>query len=93
MSENEYQTKTQNLLQWNRKTERWVLTPKMISCEDCCKIVRSTRIIVCEPYRMGTPNAHFRHTCKTCKEVLFAGNISKRSKDIAYDTPKSNTAK
>jgi hypothetical protein len=33
---------------------------------------------------MGTPYEHFKHTCRSCKYILFAGDVSKRRKTDDY---------
>ena len=71
---------TEHLIKWQPNLERHVLIPRLEVCEDCYKTVRAPRRVVCEPYRMGTPWEHFKHTCRSCKYILFAGDVSKRPK-------------
>jgi hypothetical protein len=93
MDPKEYKIATDGLLKWNHKRDCWVLAPRLEACEDCHKMVKSTRRVVCEIYRMGTPFEHFRHTCRTCKEVLFAGNLGKRRKNSDITQPDIENAK
>jgi hypothetical protein len=80
MKQEEFKIMTEGLIKWNQKKERFVLAPRLEVCEDCYKTVKAPRRVVCEPYRMGTPWEHFKHTCRSCKYILFAGDVSKRPK-------------
>jgi hypothetical protein len=78
MKPEEFKQATEHLIKWNQKLERHQLIPRLEVCEDCFRTVKAPRRVVCEPYRMGTPYEHFKHTCRSCKYILFAGNVSKR---------------
>lgn len=82
MKPEQFKQATEHLLKWQPKLERYTLAPKLEVCEDCYKTVRAPRRVVCELYKMNTYQEHYRHTCRACKEILFAGEIRKRQKKI-----------
>jgi transposase len=82
MKPEHFQQATEHLLLWHPKSERHVLAPRQETCEDCHMKVKAPRRVVCELYRMNTYQEHYRHTCRACKRILFAGEIKKRQKKI-----------
>ena len=93
MKQEEFKIMTEGLIKWNQKLERHVLVPRLEVCEDCYRTVKAPRRVVCEPYRMGTPYEHFKHTCRSCKYILFAGDVSKRRKTDDNNSTDTGNAK
>lgn len=71
-----FKQKTEHLLKYHPKLERDVLVEQAKECLHCGAEVVGQRIF-CEAYRLGTPNQYFKHTCKSCRFILYDGSKSK----------------
>ena len=71
-----FKQKTEHLLKYSPRAERHFITPINKTCEYCTSTVKNQRV-ECIAYRLGTANQYFKHTCKSCKFVLFDGSVMK----------------
>jgi hypothetical protein len=73
-----FRAKTEALLKYSPRSERHFLKSTFKRCEYCTTEVKNQRI-ECQPYRLGTEHAYFKHICKPCNFVLFDGSMVKES--------------
>ena len=74
MDKKQFEEKTRNLLQWSDSMEKHVVKSiKIELCGYCHNIVENQRI-VCDAYKLGQKDQHFKHKCLTCRKYVFDGS-------------------
>ena len=76
MDPQKFKSLTENLLKYNKKTDRYDLISLHKACEDCNAIVKD-RKVYCEAYNLNGENPYFRHRCRNCKAILFDGSFKR----------------
>ena len=91
MDKEQFKQQIEPLIKYNARSDRWQLTEEKRSCEHCDSLVANRRV-ECAAYRLGTPQAHFKHVCKPCNFILFDGSRTKspRQRPIEQYKPRNN---
>ena len=74
MDKQRFRELTKDLMRYSQRLERHVITatcPRR--CEYCPREV-TDQLIICEPHKLGTERAHFKHKCMTCRMTVYDGS-------------------
>lgn len=82
MDKDEFKLLTKDLIRYSSRLERDVLLPaKPVDCDYCPRKVINQRVI-CEPHKLGTERAHFKHKCLTCRQTVYDGSYVKDPRQL-----------
>jgi len=83
MDPQKFQEKTQHLLKYSERLERWVVikNTQARACDHCPREV-SNQLITCEPHRLGTDKQHFKHKCHNCRMTVFDGSFQRDPRQL-----------
>jgi hypothetical protein len=82
MDKDEFKLLTKDLIRYSTRLERDVLAPaKPTDCDHCPRKVIN-QLIICEPHKLGTERAHFKHKCLACRQTVYDGSYVKDPKQL-----------